>query len=160
MKAFEVKNIKQFMNKLLLSGAFDIFLTEDATLSVANTFSIDGRINKEFFPADEAPSFEFTPWEEIRPVMLSLIKGKQTPLGFKISLILKDEFVPGIIKDSGIDESLIKALVLNVKYENDRLLLVTGTSYKTFVMDKSLDALWDSALPRFLAKNEIDFEEA
>ena len=159
MKAFEVKNIKQFMNKLLLSGAFDIFLTEEATLSVANTFNIDGRINKEFFTED-APSFEFTPWEEIRPVMLSVIKGKQTPLGFKISLSLKDEYIPGIVKDSAIDLSLVKALVLNVKYENDRLLLVTGTSYKTFVMDKSLDALWDSALPRFLAKNEIDFEEA
>ena len=159
MTAFEIANIKQFMNSLLLTDTFDIFLLEKANLVVSNTVDIDGRYNPAFFEGtDEKPSYEFTPWEEIRPLIVSLIKGKSTPISFKFALILKPEYVKGALKDALTDETanLIKALVLNVKYENDRLLLVTGTSFNTFVMDKSIDAAWDSSMKGFLIKHEFE----
>lgn len=159
MTAFEIANIKQFMNSLLLTETFDIFLLEKANLVVSNTVDIDGRYNPEFFEgSEEKPAYEFTPWEEIRPLVVSLIKGKNTPIAFKFTLILKPEYVKGALKDALTDEAanLIKALVLNVKYENDRLLLVTGTSFNTFVMDKSIDAAWDASMKGFLIKHEFE----
>ena len=119
------------MNSLLLTDTFDIFLLEKANLVVSNTLDIDGRYNPDFFEgSEEKPSYEFTPWEEIRPLIVSLIKGKNTPLSFKITLILKPEYIKGALKEALTDEasSLIKALVLNIKYENDRLLLVKRRS--------------------------------
>lgn len=159
MTAFEITNKKQFMNSLLLTDTFDIFLLEKANLVLSNTVDIDGRYNSDFFEgSEEKPSYEFTPWEEIRPLIVSLIKGKNTPLSFKITLMLKPEYIKGALKEALNDEasSLIKALVLNIKYENDRLLLVTGTSFNTFVMDKSMDAAWDSSMKGFLIKHEFE----
>ncbi|MBP5299296.1 MAG: hypothetical protein J6Z09_09115 [Lachnospiraceae bacterium] len=159
MTAFEIANKKQFMNSLLLTDIFDIFLLEKANLVLSNTVDIDGRYNPAFFEgAEEKPAYEFTPWEEIRPLIVSLIKGKNTPLSFKFALILKPEYVKGALKEALTDEasSLIKALVLNIKYENDRLLLVTGTSFNTFVMDKSIDAAWDASMKGFLIKHEFE----
>lgn len=160
MKAFEVTNVKQFMNSILLKNDFDIFLLEEAELTTYNTFSIDGRINQSFYSdKDEIPSYEFSTWEENRPILLSLIKGKNTPTAFKFIMQLKKEYIPGILKDKDttLTPDVINSLVLNIKYENGRLLLVTGTSLNTFVLDKSLDPIWDEAMSRFLTKKEIDF---
>lgn len=161
MKAFEITNVKQFMNSILLNNDFDIFLLEEALLTTYNTFTIDGRINPAYYSdKDELPEYEFSCWEEIRPILLSLIKGKNTPTEFKFILQLKKEYIPGILKDkdTSITPDLIKSLVLNIKYENGRLLLVTGTSLNTFILDKSLDSIWDEAMGRFLTKKEMNFE--
>ena len=82
------------MAKLLTTELFDSFLVEEVTIDTFNTFTIDGRIHKEFYKDSEesqAPlSNEFSNWAKIRPIALSLIKGKQTPLGFKFILHLSD----------------------------------------------------------------------
>lgn len=41
------------MNHLLVADTFDPFLLEEATISTALTVTIDGHINKDFYPADE-----------------------------------------------------------------------------------------------------------
>jgi len=163
MTAFEIKNIKSFMNTLLIGNCFDIFLVEEAEVTTYNVFHIDGRINKSFYTEkDDCPPYEFSKWEEIRPIILSLIKGKQTPTAFKFTLHLMPEYLEGLLrgKDTTITENQIRALAINIKYENGRLLLVTGTSLNTFIMDKSLDVIWDESMKRFLVKHELDFETA
>ena len=47
MTAVQITSMKDFMNKLLLSDTFDCFLLEEAVVGTANTFTIDGHINKE-----------------------------------------------------------------------------------------------------------------
>lgn len=68
MLALEITSMKQFMNHLLAADSFDIFLLEEAVIGTANTFTIDGHINKEFFSGEDAPelSCEFRPWKDIR----------------------------------------------------------------------------------------------
>lgn len=163
MTALEIKNVKQFMNSLLLTDTFNIFLLEEAEVMTYSTFNIDGRINKAFFDGDsEKPVYDFSPWSEICPHVLNLIKGKHTPTAFKFTLQLKPEFVSNVLKDQDttLTPEIIKALVINIRYENDRLLLVTGTSLNTFVMDKSLDPIWDKTMMKYLSKHGIEYEEA
>jgi hypothetical protein len=47
-----------------------------------------------------------------------------------------------------------------VRYEKGNLYLITGTSIKTFTLDKSLEQVWDADMKTFLKHYEISAEEA
>lgn len=95
MLALQISSMKKFMNQLLAGDAFDIFLLEEASVSTANTYTIDGRINRDFYTAEELEAgicpYEFQPWSETKGLCFHLIKGKHTPLFFKFVLHLKPE---------------------------------------------------------------------
>lgn len=166
MIALQITSLKQFMNAFLASDTFDMFLLEQASISTYNTFDIDGRQNKAFYSSEEweDPSIRpyiFTRWKDIRGLCFDLIKGKHTPCAFKFVLQLCPEYIEDILKneDTLLKSDDIKALVLTMKYDGNRLLLVTGTSLKTFIPDKSIDLYWDNAVRRFLAAKSLSFEE-
>ena len=162
MQALQITNIKQFMGKLLADTAFDIFLLEEATLATASTFTIDGHINKEFYDANEVESlpYDFLCWSDVRTLCFDLIKGKRTPLYFKFVFHLKPEHIVKMLERAGssFDPKLIRALVLTVKYDSEKVILTTGSGFTTFVMDKEPDLLWDQALLKHLSGNGITFE--
>ncbi len=96
MKAYKIKELKNFMSRLLGSNIFDGFLLAEASISTYNTFFIDGRINKDFFTGDlnnedALPPYEFSLWQDMRSLCFDLIKGKRTPVSFKFVLHLKPE---------------------------------------------------------------------
>lgn len=164
MLALQITSMKQFMNQLLVSEDFHIFLLEEATISTANTYTIDGHINKEFYSAEEQTSdllpYDFQPWSELKGLCFNLIKGKHTPLYFKFVFHLKPEQVQSLLTKHGIemDLSLIRAFVLTVKYDGSKAVLTTGTSYHTFVMDKEPEVIWDKALQQYLTQKGCAFE--
>ena len=166
MIALKITNVKQFMGKLLASEAFDSFLLEEASISTYNTFLIDGHQNRNFYTSEEWEDkeirpFDFTTWKQIRPICYSLIKGNKTPSAFKFILHLIPDYLASILKeqDTTVTPQQIKALVLTVKYDGTTLTLITGTAFHTFIMDKSVDVLWDNAVKEFLDKREINYEE-
>lgn len=166
MKAYQIKEVKNFMGKLLGSDAFDAFLLAEASITTYNRFTIDGHIEKAFFTGDVnddsvLPPYEFSEWKNMRPVCFSMIKGKRTPVSFKLILHLKPELVSQILAGGGADVTLsdIKAFVLNIKYDGGMLTCITATAFFTFLPDKTPDRLWDDYMARFLSKREISFEE-
>lgn len=165
MLALEIGSLKKFMNHLLVADTFDIFLLEEATISTANTFTIDGHINPEFYaqenPDVSAPVYEFRPWSEIKGLCFDLIKGKRTPLFFRFVLHLMPEKATALLESRGctVDSSQVKALVLTIRYDGSKALLTTGTAFYTFVPSKEPDAIWDVALKQYLDKKEIEYEE-
>ena len=68
MFLFKITDIKQFMNKLLLSNAFDQFLLSEAQILTASTFIIDGHINKDFYN-DSDPTITIIAQKEEREVL-------------------------------------------------------------------------------------------
>lgn len=166
MISLKITNIKQFMGKLLATEDFDSFMLEEAVISTYNTFTIDGRQNRNFYNSEEWEDkeirpYEFSAWKQIRPICYSLIKGKHTPCAFKFTLHLIPDYVASILKngDTSVTIQQIRALALNIKYDGTDLTLITGMSFHTFVMDKSVDALWDNAIRQFLVKRDISYEE-
>ena len=166
MLALQIKDVKHFMGKLLGTELFDSFLLEEATIVSYNTFHIDGRLNRDFFSCEEwdEPSvrpYEFSEWKNIRPVLFDLIKGKKTPVSFKFTLHLMPQFVAGVLKPSetAVTEDQVKALVLTCRFEEGTLTLITGTSFHTFLLDRSVEPLWDKMIKAFLNKKEIAYEE-
>lgn len=165
MLALQITSMKNFMNQLLAGDTFDIFLLEEAVISTANTYTIDGHINTDFYSAHEQEKesllYEFQRWSEIKGLCYHLIKGKNTPLYFKFVLHLKPEHTAALLTkgNSAADVSQIRALVLNIKYDGSKAVLTTGTSYKTFVMNKEADTVWDKAIIKYLSDKEIAFEQ-
>ncbi len=164
MLALQITSTKNFMNQLLSGETFDIFLLEEAVISTANTYTIDGHINQDFFlPKErnlEALPYEFQPWKELKGICFNLIKGKHTPLYFKLVFHLMPEHVVKILNQghSSFDPGMIRAMVLSIKYDGNKATLTTGTAYQTFIMDKEPEQLWDKALTSYLSSKEIAFE--
>ena len=166
MKAYQISDLKNFMNKLLLSENFDYFLLEEGTIVTYNTFRIDGHILKDFYTKEEQEDsalcpYDFSLWKNMRPLCLQLIKGKRTPLSFKFILLLMPEHMKKIMSDGAYEDDghKLKAFTLTVKYDGSTACLVTGISTNTFVMDKTPEQLWDLAFQKFMDKNQILWEE-
>lgn len=166
MIALQITSMKNFMNQLLASDTFDIFLMEEAVISTSNTVTIDGHMNKDFFLAqgDESKAdcpYDLALWSEKRSLCFNLIKGKRTPLFFKFVLHLKPEQLEKLLlkDDCGVEPSLVSAMVLTIKYDGQKATLTTGIAYNSFVMTKEPDKLWDRTITKYLAGRGISFEE-
>lgn len=165
MKAYKIKELKNFMSRLLGSSVFDSFLLAEASISTYNTFFIDGRINKEFFTGDlndegVLPPYEFSSWQDMRSLCFDLIKGKRTPVSFKFVLHLKSELADSLLKEneSAVSLSDLKAFVLNIKYDGSELTCITATAFHTFIPDKTPDQIWDKYIENFFDQNSINYE--
>lgn len=53
MIALELTDVKDFMNKLLRSEVFDHFLLQEAVITSAATYTVNGQITKGFYNEEE-----------------------------------------------------------------------------------------------------------
>ncbi|KAB1440420.1 DUF5721 family protein [Candidatus Galacturonibacter soehngenii] len=165
MIALKIIDVKDFMSKLLISDTFHRFMLSEATINTYNSFTIDGHINKEYYSKEELEEKNLLEqsmsyWETIQPYCFGLIKGKKTPLGFKIVFLLSPSNVEKLLNQTniGLGVNDINGLFLNIKYNNNEVHCTTGTSLKLFTLDKSLENEWDMMVQKFLKSNEIAFE--
>lgn len=160
MIALSLTEVKECMSKLLLSETFDPFLFVEGEIMTYATFSIDGYLNKEFYEEGSAPEREYALWKDVREYCFSLIKGKRTPLSFKLVLGLSDANITKLIAQQGLDfePEDVRGLYINLKYDGQKLQCVTGTAMNLFTLDKSLEQAWDVMVQKFFAQKEIAYE--
>ena len=166
MLALNITDVKDFMNKLLIGSVFDHFWLNEATIPTFNTFTVDGQLQKDFFDSDAREALERSArtcslWMEVKPFCYSVIRGKRTPLSFKIVFQLSYNKMKAALDstDVGIAAENITGLYLNLQYRNKTLLCTTGSSLKTFLPGKRLDQYWDGMILDFFRQNEILFEQ-
>jgi len=166
MLALQITSLKNFMNHLLAGNTFDIFLLEEASVTTANIYQIDGHLQKDFLSEDEmeertACARDFALWSEMKGLCFQLIKGKRTPLAFKFVLRLQPAYLEQILAKANcsITASQINAFVLTVKYDGEKASLTTGCAYHTFLMSHEADEIWDRNLMQYLDKKEISYEK-
>ncbi len=84
MLVFSIENdeIKVFMQKLLKEEAFDKLEVRNISLETIVKYDILGNINKDYLQEDE--NRYFVKWKELKPYIVSLIKGNIKPKFFKI----------------------------------------------------------------------------
>lgn len=152
----KITDIKKFMSELLIKDTFNNFLVNEITITTFNTFHIDGFIKKDYYSNDEfqelnSPKLSF--WKALKPICYEIIKGKKTPLSFKIILSLTKYDISYFITKNNIDIPLenIDGLYVNIKYENNELVCITGTSLKIFTLDKSLEKAFDKHISDFIS---------
>lgn len=160
MIALSLSNVKNCMAQLLLKETFDDFLFIEGEIVTAHTFTIDGFTQKSFFEEDTADIFNYALWKDIRDYCFSIIKGRRTPLSFKFIFSLNPIKIASLVSDFGIDwdPSDIQGLYLNFKYDGEKLQCITGTSLKTFSLDKTIERVWDRKVQELFSNHEIAYE--
>lgn len=166
MIALELTDIKNFMNKLLRTETFDNFLLQEAVITTAATYTINGQITKGFFSEEELTEAHlegcrFLPFSMLRGNCFDLIKGKKTPSAFRFVFLLSPSNAQKTISSVGSTYKAtdITGLYINLKYQNQLLSLTTGIAYNIFSTDKTLEAEWDKLVLKFLKQHEIPYEE-
>ncbi|MCR4895420.1 MAG: DUF5721 family protein [Lachnospiraceae bacterium] len=162
MIAVRVSQARALMGPLLTGDTFDSFLLQEATVRAAVTYQIDGRIREGYYAAEdpEKPDYEWMPWARMREQIFGLIRGQHTPEYLRFVLQLRPESALEMLQkgDPESDFSQLSALVIVITFEDGKAVITTGTSYHTFVPDKTADRIWDKQFPRFLEMKGIGFE--
>ncbi len=166
MLCFKITDMKRFMAALFAGQIFDSMPVEDAHIVTANTFDISGRIVPAFYTADEIADMpdglpEYTLWEQLRPICFSLIKGKKTPVSFQITFHASNTLQKELCSHDSctVPYEQVSTLVFTIRYMDSMCRIITGSSYRTFLPDKTLDKLWDDYFRQFLTMHQISFEE-
>jgi len=154
---------KKCMAELLLKETFDAFLFIEGDITTFNKFHIDGYLQKKFFAADETEGLtdnEYSNWHDIRDFCFSIIKGRHTPLDFKLVLSLKKNAIKALIDraELPVPADQVQGLYLNFRYNGETLQCITGISLNTFIPDKTLEHEWDKYVHNIFEQMSIPYE--
>ena len=146
-------NAKTCMSHLLLKSTFHHFSFISGDVTTFNKFHIDGRLHKNFY--DEKPEHDYAYWKDVQQFFLSVMKGKRTPLNFKIILSFPRKDIPLFLSKQELSfrPEEVQGLYLNLHYDGENLECITGVSMNTFTLDKNLEQEWDQYVQKFFAKN-------
>ena len=160
MLALHILDLKDFTGKLFIGDVFHRFYLTEASFTTSVTFTIDGTLHKEFYDSDNCPERTCCYWEEVKSQCFSFIKGKRTPLHFKIVFQLSRENTEKLLMQSGLSlkREDVCGLYLNLQFDGAQLICTTGSSLRFFTMDKTLDHVWDDMVRKFFRKQNIVFE--
>ena len=84
MLVLKINDVKNFMNQLLIGQTFDDFSLVEASITTFCSFTIDGKLHRDFFDSDSKQladqSAPYCPWKELKSYCYSIIRGKLPPL--------------------------------------------------------------------------------
>ncbi len=144
MQMYKIEDVKEFMSLLFLKENFDKFCVGSVELKTVVPISIHGNLQLDWLNEEERAlyeGYEYVPWKLLRPMVFSLIKGKQTPQMMRI------QFVHYFDNDD--------CGGLRIQYENGELTCISMYTASTFTLDKSNEQMWDDHCNEFLKKNRI-----
>lgn len=164
MIALNIEDIRLFTSRLFVGETFDHFLIKEASIVTYNAFTIDGKIRPGYYSREEMEEKNIealSAWAAVKPFCFSLIKGKRLPGSFKIILQMPKEEMERFLASRRLpfQPDQVQGLYINIRYEEEKLTCITGTSVSVFTLDKTLDEEWDQAFKGFLKQNQILFLE-
>lgn len=163
MIALAITDIRDFTQKLLIQKVFDQFLFREGEVETFAAFRFEGELNEAYYTSDELEILgerRFCLWSEVKPHIFQLIKGRKLPVSFRFVLQLSEENTDWLLKKHHLEhlKEQLAGLYLNIRYQDQKLVCITGLSYKTFIMDKTLERLWDETTQQYMKQNDIIVE--
>ena len=141
MLAFSIQgvNVKDFMQHLFVQDSFCRLEVRGIVLHSFTHFEISG----------EKDGGAHCIWEELRPYVRHILKGRDKPKAMKLIFAQPEpeSFHPNAA-----------ALFINIAYEGadeGKITCTTATAQKQFDMDKSLDRAWDGWVAEFFKQHDI-----
>lgn len=166
MIALQILDVKEFTKHLFIGSVFHPFLLNEGTVTTSHTVTIDGTLRKNFYTEEEQAELklgdrDFSTWEEVKALCFSIIKGKHTPLYFKFVFQLSRNDIEKFLVSAGVPMTAddVFGLFLNITFDGGQLVCTTGTSIRTFTLDKTLDNSWDLWVMSFLKSHGIATEK-
>lgn len=143
MIVLQIEDVKTFMSQLFVGDMFDKFHVNGCQIATFTEFEVSGKRCREWYDTDELSENvgDLVVWQQLKPMIFSLIKGKKTPSKMKIDFCHYLEN-----GDCGS---------IRIQYEKDELYLYTGYMQKEFSLTKEKQNEWDDNCLNFIKKNEI-----
>jgi len=145
MVALDITDVKSFMAKLLRESAFDSFELRSMIIDSFARFEINGAKPAE----EEGAKAEYCTWAAMRKYAFEIIKGEAAPRSMKVVLGLNQDKVQASFPSSA-------ALFINIHFEGGKITVISGSSPKSFSLDRADDEKWDGAVKAFLTKSGIE----
>ena len=164
MLALTLSSLKDATSHLFAQSTFDCFDVLTVTISSYITFSMDGHLNAAFFEDSEDQntheSDRLCSWKRLRPICFSIIKGKQPPVSFQITLFLDRDKAASLFSDGLLSQNQdIDGFTLHLSYRNHTLTFSTGTVFTRFSLDRDSERLWDQYILAWAKSQQLSFEE-
>ncbi len=159
MKSINIENKPEFFKRLTEGGSFDSFLMVSVKITGKYTLEADGRLNNyKTEPSVPDNTDEFVTWKEAKHLLSGFADTKK----FKLVLSLTKDQVKKLSEksESSVTYEQIEGLYINIVCENEKIVCTTGTSLKTFTMDKSLEEYYDKYTLNFLSRIDVKKQEA
>ena len=154
MKAYYIKTLRDFSRRLFLESFFDEYLLIKGRFVTAFTTEFEGSA------PEENPSQPYIAWGQLKALAFQLIKGNVAPRSFSLVLAYPPEKTRALLSPEQRkgEPKELPLLLLNIRYREEKLLLSTGISEKSFNPHSQTAPLWDSQLLRIL--EELGLSEA
>lgn len=164
MIALTIEDGRLFVSKLLVQNTFDKFYVGESVVKTFADFKMGGSLNTGYFSSDEQQQLDgrhLCLWSEIKPFAYQLIKGHKLPVSFQFVLQLSDENTRWLLEKnkSSVPADAVEGLYMNLRYEKNEFSCVTGISFKTFILDKTVEQLWDETVKTFFKQQHIAVTE-
>ncbi len=164
MLALTFSSLKDATSHLFAQPTFDCFDVLAVTISSYITFSMDGHLNAAFFEDSENSDVHeqgrLCSWLRLRPLCFSIIRGKQPPVSFQITLFLDHNKAASLFSDALLSLNQdIDGFTLHLSYRNHTLTLSTGTVFTRFSLDHDSERLWDQYILTWIKSLHLSFEE-
>ncbi|MGN0438707.1 MAG: DUF5721 family protein [Lachnospiraceae bacterium] len=166
MLAIQILDIKTFMQFLFQTRELDAYELVSGELQTQMNYTFDGRINLNFFSEEEIVQYQlkqaaYLPWLLAKEKIFQLIKGKKTPTQMKLVLRLSQSQMEDFLKQSNTyTTNDIDGMFVNIIFQEQKLNVIFGISYKIFTLDKSLEEDFSSIFITFLKQKQITFQQA
>ena len=162
MIGLSIQDIKNFMAGMLTGNMFDKFYLCDGEIQTFTEFHLGGYLNRPYFDSEEWENLEgrkLCLWSEMKPFVFQLIRGHKLPVRFKFVFQLSRENTVWLLEKHRLPvrEEDIGGLFMSITYEHQKLVCTSGVSYKTFIMDKTLEQCWDETVCQYFKQNHIAY---
>ena len=162
MIGLSIQDIKNFMAGMLTGNMFDKFYLCDGEIQTFTEFHLGGYLNRPYFDSEEWENLEgrkLCLWSEMKPFVFQLIRGHKLPVRFKFVFQLSRENTVWLLEKHRLPvrEEDIGGLFMNITYEHQKLVCTSGVSYKTFIMDKTLEQCRDETVCQYFKQNHIAY---
>ena len=162
MIGLSIQDKKNFMAGMLTGNMFDKFYLCDGEIQTFTEFHLGGYLNRPYFDSEEWENLEgrkLCLWSEMKPFAFQLIRGHRLPVRFKFVFQLSRENTVWLLEKHRLPvrEEDIGGLFMNITYEHQKLVCTSGVSYKTFIMDKTLEQCWDETVCQYFKQNHIAY---
>ncbi len=165
MQSIHILDIKPFMQLLFQTDLMNHYLLVSANITTDLTYTIDGHIQSAFYSQDELETLQldnltYMPWSIAKDKVFQLIKGKKTPTQLKLVMRVNESDLQDILSQSNtsLNSNDIDAFYINILFQENKLNVICGISYKIFTLNKQLEDDFSNNIITFFKSNNITCE--
>ena len=160
MRVYHLFDNKTVMAHILTKDTFDRFLISEIKISGKASFHLTGRAAEGFFSENELDETGYVSYGQVRQVCFEMMKGHKVPESFTFMFLLPSKELEKFLDetDSTLQPFDVENLSFLVRFKDGELTLTTGSAFKIFTMDQSLNVAWDSWVNDFLHRMGFQYD--